>query len=363
MIRKRSNLITLALATIIVLTGMLLPNMIYPMLDPFMEQITLLEVSGEGDTGIVFSGPPSLYPLDLYSTSDKRQLETEELHQLRTMGITDFLLGLMADRGMPIEGFEQQYGERLLTAFEYMSPQNDKDPPCFFIYACDIDADNVPDLHCAVNTQGRVIMFLVLNDQWSEIKVSALVDLNEPVIDQNNQGSPEEAPLGAINGMNDANNNQNDQAEAVGEPDNNTDGTGNAGEAGGGTVDLPIDLLPGDRVPISEHYAIWSVSYSLIHQKAFAGQEFLTDSFNLIDLNFSYNYRYSFDTLVRAQSGLLPNTEESLPDSSYSLSPQIYTYDTYNYVLYVYDLAYNTRIIFYIDSHSLDCVGFIIQEL
>ena len=360
MIRKRSNLITLALATVIVLTGILLPNMIYPMLDPFMEQITLLEVSGEGDTGIVFSGPPSLYPLDLYSASDKRQLDNEELQQLRVLGITDFLLGLMADRGMPVEGFEQQYSERLLAAFEYMNPQNDKDPPCFFIYSCDIDADNVPDLHCAVNTQGRVIMFLVLNDQWSEIKVSTMIGFDEPVVDPDSQGDLEDTSDGAVDETNAADNNQN---EADGDADNDGQNTNDAQENGTGTIDLPIDLLPGDRVPISEHYAIWSVSYSLIHQKALTGQEFLTDNFNLIDMNFSYNYRYSFEALVRAQSGLLPNAEEALPDSSYSLNPQIYAYDTYNYVLYVYDLADNTRIIFYIDSHSLDCVGFIIQEL
>ena len=353
--RNRSNQLTVILSLLILFSGIVLPNLIYPMLDPFMEQITLLEVSAEGGSGIVFSGPPSLYPMDHYDTSNTRPLNSEERQLLISLGITDLLLSMMQSRNMQIEGMEQVFADRLLAAFEYLETNRDKDPPCFVIYACDIDMDGTDDLQCAVNLRGTLIFFLVLDEQWSKVVIPddlASDDQPEEPVDPPTEETPDLSTTSP------------DGQSEISVPDSSDDLL-----TADGDTELPDDtgnqvsILPPDRLPLTEHYAIWAFSYNLTQEAFEANQNYLADSFRYIDLNFSHNYRYSFESLLMMQNGQNPKDDDIVYDSSYVLNPQIYSYDAYNYILYVYDLEDATRIIFYIDANSSACMGFIIQEL
>jgi len=348
--RNWSNLVTLALAVVVLLSGIILPNMIYPLLDPFMEQITLLEVPSDSESSLVFSGPPSLYPMNLYNPENTRPINPEEEQLLTSLRIMDFLLSLMSRRGMPVLGMEAVYSDRLLSSFEYLETNSDKYLPCFVMNGCDIDNDGKVDLQCAVNQRGIVIFYLILNEQWSKVIITLENTNNQPpASDTDGLDAPtsNQGPTGL------APDSQNDNEPLDSDPDNTTTSP---------PVQSPNSIV-SDRMPIAEHYAIWSFSYAVNIEALKINQIYLAKSFRQVDLNFCHNYRYSFDTLLLIQNGIIPEVDNTVYDSSMILNPQIYSYDKYNYVLYVYDLIDSTRLIFYIDALSQDCMGYIIQEL
>ncbi|MCL2632115.1 MAG: hypothetical protein FWD45_03375 [Coriobacteriia bacterium] len=356
--RQLHNLITILLTVAILTAGVVLPNLIYPMLDPYMEQIAILESSSEGDTGVIFSGPPPLYPMNLYDAENARPLSYDEQQYLRYIGITGFLLDMMQGRGMPIEGFDVEYSDRLLASFEYMETASESDLPFYVINGCDIDGDGQEDLQCAVSLRGVLIYCLILDDQWAKVVLTNEADAGD--INPNDPGENEVPDDGTGVADNTAdtpgNADQGDEANQTGE-------TGEEGILDGSDQQTTPPWLI-ERMPTDDHYAIWSVSFFIMQETEGSSQTYLARSFDRIDQYFRYTYRYSFQALLAAQTGVSPKPEDMELSSNMNLNPQTYTYayDRYNYVLYVYDLEDNTRIIFYIAANSNDCMGFIIQE-
>jgi hypothetical protein len=334
--RDWSNLITMALTTVILVSGIALPNLIYPRLDNYRGQVRQLQNS---DTGIILGGLPSLYPWSLYDIGSTRPISVEERQRLMSKEVAETLLGIINDCGMPTGDHEELYRSRLLNSFRYLVSSEESESPCFVMPACDIDLDGVADLRCATSLSGEIISCLILNNRWTKMHL-----LPDDQTDENNGQIPDSG------------------SDTDNSSENGLDSNTSSEEKPGSISPFPPTF---GREPTQEHHAIWSFSYSISRHANFSGQNLLADSFERIDLGFCYNYHYSFENLLRVQNGLSPKPdspelETVYGNSNLNLTPQEWPYD--QYVLYIYAFDDGGIMIIYISAESRDFVGFIIQS-
>jgi len=393
--RGWSNLLTLLLASLILIAGFILPSIIYPWLDPFMGNVTRLEAPAESFDDVEL--PPN-YPWDIYDASEKRPLTSAEQALLLDKNVPDFLIKAMGDRGMPTEDYYFEYYERILVSFLLMSSESEDNPSCFVLSDFDLDLDGRADFKCAASLDGDLIHFLILNNRWSELDIQLAPDDTEE--DTSPNGSSEQPPdadeakegeadedksgegvegdgLGDEGVGGDAAGGEGGEGGADGEggaggevaqgptapgavtpgadlvtdgdPDDDDDPSGTAiGEGPLGTPSNLRPLLPEDR-------QIWYFAFAISQEASMGRQTALINSFRQIDMSFRYVYQQSFENYLREANGL-----QSIPDET------VYTGERLNpvewkwvdYTLKIFDLPQGSRIIFYIDPRSGACMGF-----
>ena len=356
---RQSNLATLAFTALILLAGVLLPNFIYPLLDPYMNQVTELRAPSAGDS-LLFPNPVTLYPWDIYDPRDTTPLTTTDRQLLASRGVADFLLASLADRGMPIDGHEAEYRARLLESFVVLVPANGSDP-CFVLPEIDLDSDDTPDLQCAVSTEGDIIHLLFLDPAWSLVTLQPSPgDFTEDKTGNPADGQTDSA--GQANGGNAAANQA--ATESNGQAANPAEANPDQQDVlDVATGDEPGDELVSnpaiDRQPPESDLAIWYSVYAVTVESESLNQEQLSEVFHRIDQHYGSIYGYSFKDWLNINSGLPPDKNPDIPDSSFRLQPVVWNYEIGN-SLTIFDLPGGARVILYINDKG-NCMGFNIQ--
>ncbi|MDR2956770.1 MAG: hypothetical protein LBU61_01125, partial [Coriobacteriales bacterium] len=380
--RDFSNLITLLLVSLILTAGILLPNLIYPELDPFMEQITQLSVSAEPDS-YVFQELVRLYPWDIYDPRDTSPLSDEDRQLLISRGVPELILADLAKRGLVVGSRELEYQERLLSSFVYLSPQDAADKDCYVLVDCDINYDGINDLRCAVDLEGDIVSFDILNVAFSKLVIDPpeVPDVPgnkptdgldaEPSTDPGDESQPDDQNDGLSEGSIDTQDSpQNENGQSTTNADDPATSSIDQDDvpitSDTSTTEKPFINLPPisssiDRQPLDEYLAIWSFAYSITKDAGSANQLRLATFFRQIDLSFCYQYQYSFETYLWDSHGLSYPKDTASYNSNLRLEQQTYTYLNYwpytNFTLYVYDLPSEVRVILFINDRTGDCMG------
>ena len=379
-----SNYFTLLLTSLIIAAGIILPSLIYPLLDPFLGQTSQLEVPADSESSHVLDELFPLYPWNVYDIRDTAPLTYGDRQFLQERGVPDYLLTMLTIRSMPID--ESAYYEHILSSFTYLIPLNEMYPPCYVLVGCDIDQDGRPDIQCAVDLEGDIIDFQILNPQWAVIDLSFLMEPEDETKTDDTQSDGGTLGSEAIDAGEGTNADvtagsdstatteppipvTNDPATPITDPNNQT-GDKPAGlepdDDTGQEDSTPIQLPPitGSQIdlqPAEEDLAIWTFTFATTMEANRISQGFLARSFNQIDLYYCSRYTYSFQTFLVAKSGQIPEQDNLVYVNPLRMNPQ--SYSDVNNILIVYDLRASTRIILYVDARTGNCLGFNIQKL
>ncbi len=301
-----SIIVTVALTAVIIAAGFMLPTLLYPYLDSYSDNLTVL-VSPEDDTisSHVFEKPVTLYPWDIIDGSQLRGLTTYEMDTLQQSGVAELLVSNMQLRGMQQESDPNEYIQRILNDFRCLESSGSSEPGCFVLVDEDIDLDGEPDVRCAVDFDGTLISLLFVSQTWASLDITAPIAVS---------------------------------TEQTGE-------TAGAGGAEGGG-EMPTR-------PSQEEENIWLFSYVISREALVVGQMEVFSVFRQLDLKYEERFKYPFINLISAASGII----EGLPEIEL-MTMTTHQLVTENYDLRIYDFSDGTRLILYINPSNQYCDGF-----
>jgi hypothetical protein len=383
-----SNLLTLLISGVIIAGGFLLPTLLYPYLNRYInETVQLTHPSEETIAGHVFEEPVTLYPWDLYDENLLRPLTGAERSLLEEKGVPDFLISILRDHGMEVnaETDESGYRTNIINSFRFLEPRDSADRSCFVLADTDINADGQADLRCAVNLEGNIISLLFASREWDTVHVKTPIGVpflmpddeqtegeqseGEELEDATTETETTDPTEGSDAGETNADIGPGEEGSTEGAPGEGDEET--TGEDGTETTETPGNTGAADATdatqdgegtlaqskvehpPVEEDQYLWSFAYTASREAKVIGQEDLFLAFRQLELVYEYRYGYSYTMLLP----VLPAEPELLPDIEYlSLTPRVFA--TEEYLLYIYDLPNGERLILYLDPTSLRCMGF-----
>jgi hypothetical protein len=372
-----SNLVTLLVTGIIIAIGFLLPTLLYPYLDFFLnETVQLARPSRDPIAEHVFPEPVPLYPWNLYDASLLEPLSSSERNTLEDRGIPGFLVATLRDYGLRLEDEDGSYYTRILNSFSFLNPADSAEPGCFVLYDTDLDLDGINDFRCAIDTSGNIISLIFVNDRLDTLQIEAPIGV-ATVDDIKDDDTPETTTgnNGDENGLNtNPNETETTSPNSEGkdpagqnnpEQDNGTDSPGQDTTDSKNTTgdqDEDPDKDPNNEtpptppvtpLPLDEDRYLWSYVYAISREARLINQQNLFSAFRQLEMNYESRYNYPFTMLLPIQ----PAEPESFPDVEFSiLTPTVFA--TRDYLLYIYDQPDGKRLILYLDSKTMHCRGF-----
>jgi hypothetical protein len=366
-----SNLLTLLATSAIIVGGFLLPTLLYPYLDFYLnETVQLTRPSDDTIAEHVFAEPVPLYPWNLYDANLLRPLTAVERNLFEERGIPEFLVATLRDCGMRMEEDEGNHRAQIINSFQYLDPASDAEVGCFVLYDADIDADGQSDLRCAVDLTGNIISLIFVDEQWDSLRVEAPIGVASAEKPDDNGQTMVETPNGPddgsetgedIEGENTENpdvTGEDDTTTTTGEnPDENGDPSGNGNPGGdpnanentNGNGDPPQPISQ----PVEQDQYLWSFAYIISREARLINQQSLFSAFRQLELNYDYRYGFPFTRLLPIQ----PAEPEDLPESELMmLTPTMFT--ERDYQLHIYDLPDGERLVLYLNPLTLRCMGF-----
>jgi hypothetical protein len=370
-----SNLLTLLFTGIIIAGGFLLPTLLYPYLDLYLnETIRIDPPSPETVSDRAFKEPITLYPWNLYQEERLRLLTAMERSLLEERGVPDFLVATLRDHGLEMEMDEDSYRTQIINSFRFLDPQDSAEQGCFVLIDVDVDADGREDFRCAVDLDGDIISLLFSSRQWDTVQIKTPIGM--PPITPEDEQTPTEGPAGdpadvenpvATETGEDENTGVGVDPEGMGADSEGTEGadangtsdandvkeadTTNAGTTEGSDDDATPFVV--EHPPVEEDQHLWSFAYATAREADVIGQQNLFAAFRQLELIYEYRYSYPFTMLLPVQ----PTEPEVLPEIDYiSLTPMPFA--TEEYLLYIYDLPSGERLVLYLNPTSLRCMGF-----
>jgi len=361
-----SNIVTLLLTCAIIISGFMLPTLLYPHLYLYHDDMVQLPEPVSGPS--IFTDPPTLHPWTLYDEESLQPLGPAGREFLETRGIPQWLLAVMQDCGMKTTEDDSFYHALIIDSFSYLDLPDSTESGYYFLVDLDLSGDGIPDLRCAVDSHGNLVSFILGSNYWDSTALKSPIGLPLPVTENNTAGgNPAASP-----GTDDPNIGDGTQAGA--NPENQVPNQGNAENGaeqgtdpnsgvGGNTavVDNPADK-PGNtpdtnqtskQPPTPDDLNIWSFSYVISREALLIEQRALFDVFRQLEFVFETRYGYPYTKLLPIQS----TEEEDLPDIEYvSLVPNTLKYD--QYILYIYYLPTGETLVLYLLPTSLKCMGF-----
>jgi hypothetical protein len=361
-----SNLLTLLFTGIIIAGGFLLPTLLYPYLDFYLnETVQLAHPSEDTIAEHVFAEPVPLYPWNLYDANLLTPLAATERNLLEEKGIPGFLVATLRDYGMQIEEDDGSYRAQIINSFNYLDPESDAETGCFVLYDTDINADGQNDLRCAVNLSGNIISLVLLDDQWDSLRIEGPIGVvAEQPDDTLTTGEP---PAGPDDGSEEGQGTEGTTTEGQDtegpETGNPNTGDPNAEDPNAGEDDDNQGIIenpnangrpsPPINLPLEADQNLWSFAYTISREARLINQQGLFSAFRQLELNYDYRYGYPFTTLLPIK----PAEPENLPESDPAmLIPTVYT--ARDYRLYIYDLRDGERLVLYLNPLTLRCMGF-----
>jgi hypothetical protein len=359
------NLLTLLSTGIIIVGGFLLPTLLYPYLDPYRDDTVQLARPSEGAISEhIFEEPVTLYPWNLYEEEQLRSLSSAERELLETRGVPSFIAATLRDHGLQMDLDESSYRTQIINSFRYLEPRDESEPGCFVLVDADIDADGQADLRCAADPTGNIISLLLVWEQWDSARIETPIGV--ATVPPEDNGAPGENTTEAQEAENAAegDNREEDvttegestEGESTEGEDADTtvaeagseDNTQNGTDAAAGTPQTVIEYMP-----VEEDRYLWAFSYVVSREAKAINQQELFSAFRQLELNYEYRYGYPYTVLLPVQ----PAEPEELPEITYTaLTPTIFV--TGDYLLYIYDLSDNERLILYVNPDTLHCRGF-----
>jgi hypothetical protein len=367
-----SNLLTLLFTGVIIAGGFLLPTLLYPYLDSYLnETVHLVHPSEDTIAEHVFAEPVPLYPWNLYDANLLTPLSIADRNLLEEKGIPEFLVATLRDCGMQTEEDEGSYRTQIINSFNYLDPESDAETGCFVLYDTDINADGQSDLRCAVDLSGNIISLILLDDQWDSLRIQAPIGvaIAEEPDDTLTTG---ELPTGPDDGTGEgqgtegtATEGQETEGPGTGDPSAGDPSAGgpNAGDPNAGEDDNNQNMIEDPNanggpsqlinLPIEDDQSLWSFAYTISREARLINQQSLFSAFRQLELNYDYRYGYPFTTLLPIK----PAEPEDLPESEPAmLIPTALT--ARDYRLYIYDLHDGKRLVLYLNPSTLRCMGF-----
>jgi hypothetical protein len=379
-----SNLLTVLFTGVIIAGGFLLPTLLYPYLDLYLnETIQIDRPSSETVSDRVFKEPITLYPWNLYDEERLRLLTTMERSLLEGRGVPDFLLATLRDHGLEMEMDEESYLTQIINSFRFLDPQDSAEQGCFVLIDADVDADSRPDFRCAVDLDGDIISLLFSSRQWDTVQPEMPIgmlpvtpgDEQTPAEEQTDAENPDaigaEGDEGTGTGTDTDTDAETDAdtggtnagagpgglgADGTNNVDNGADDTKEADPANTGTTENdndPATPFIVEHPPVEEDRYLWSFAYATAREANLIGQQNLFSAFRQLELIYEYRYDYPYTALIPVQ----PTEPEVLPEIDYiSLTPTPFA--TEEYLLHIYDLPSGERLVLYLNPTSLRCMGF-----
>ncbi|MDR1185027.1 MAG: hypothetical protein LBK67_09555 [Coriobacteriales bacterium] len=358
-----SNLMTVLLTGVIIAGGFLVPTLLYPYLDLYLNETIQIDRPSSGTVSDrAFKQPITLYPWNLYEEDRLRLLTTMERNLLEERGVPGFLVATLRDHGLEMKLDEESYRTQIIISFRFLDPQDSAEQGCFVLIDADVDADERADLRCAVNLDGDIISLLFSSRQWDTVQIEAPIGM--PITTPGDEQTPAE---GEATGENPATIGT-EGNEGAG-TDTNAGGTTSTGTEGKEDTDDSKDTTTTDagtpetdetptpaiveHLPVEEDQYLWSFAYATSREANMIGQRELFSAFRQLELIYEYRYGYPFT----AQLPVRPTEPEELPEIDYiSLTPTPFA--TEEYLLYIYDLPNGERLVLYLNPTSLRCMGF-----
>jgi hypothetical protein len=374
-----SNLLTLVATGVIIAGGFLMPTLLYPYLDFYLnETVQLARPSENTIAEHVFAEPVPLYPWNLYEADLLKPLSVVDRNLLEERGIPEFLVATLRDYGMQMEEDEDIRRTQIINSFNYLDPESDAEIGCFVLYDEDIDADGRSDLRCAVDLNGNIISLIFVDEQWDSLRIEAPIGVAVAERPDNNGQTMVETPNGPddssgegndivegenpenpdVTGEDDTtttgeNPDENGDPNGSGDPSRDPNGNGsedpdaNGNTNGNGNPTQPINL------PVGDDQYLWSFAYAISREARLINQQSLFSAFRQLELNYDYRYGYPFTRLLPIQ----PAEPENLPASELMmLTPTTFT--ERDYQLHIYDLPDGERLVLYLNPLTLRCMGF-----
>lgn len=365
---------TIFLTAVIIAGGFILPTLIYPYLDSYSNTPTLLASPGHDViSGHVFEDPVTLYPWDVISQAQLRNLTTYEMYTLEQSGVAEFLVSNMELRGIPLGSDPQEYIGRILNDFKCLEQLDAGQPGCFVLADADIDQDGVPDVRCAVDFYGNLMSVLFVSEAWTNLQLVTPLSVTSEQIAEIAGGSNTTGADGV--GSKDASG-----AEGA-------NATGSASDGGASTQNAPDIAAPDttpeaatppvtpttpttptdssttyvpkvDNRPLQEEENIWQFSYVISREALLIGQMDVFSAFRHLDLGFEELFGYPFAHLIAEPS---ENTEV-LP-GVVQMAMTTHQLATGDQLLRIYDFSNGTRLILFINSSTQNCEGFSLSTL
>jgi len=403
-----SNLLTLALALLIVAGGFTFPTLMFPRIDRYRGETVLL--GGEiGNMAItrVFAEPVSLYPWNIYQADRCRPLDSTERLLLQDNAVPDFLLDALRHRGMVIEENSEAFRLEILNQFSFLNGSDTNEQSCLVLVEIDIDANGSPDFNCAVDLDGNIISLLFTNNAYASVDPTTLLppdiagdeelapdgagdvdsdpgalgnaDATEGVAGEPVESSAIEEPDSANAGIDPATDvdptagTEETPSEAGKQPTDreDTDAPNNGQQAGNISGALPgAEIQPPaatfEIIPvIEEDRQIWSFAFATTKEAEVHDQAVLFGAFSLLNASYDYRYGQPFESLIPGYPAQTENegahAEVTADDASSQLAPTVFATETFN--LYIYNLPNGMRLILYVLPESSQCVGFSLLAL
>jgi hypothetical protein len=354
-----SNLLTLLFTGIIIVGGFLLPTLLYPYLDPYRDDtVQLARPSENAISEHIFEEPVTLYPWNLYEEDRLRSLSSAERELLEARGIPGFIAATLRDHGLQMDLDENSYHTQIINSFRYLEPRDEMEPGCFVLVDADIDADGQADLRCAADPTGNIISLLLVWEQWDSVRIEAPIGvaIAPPANDDTAGESTTETPNteNTVEGETEGETAETEGESTEGETpeaegtETETEATPNGTDVATETTQTVIEYRP-----VEEDRYLWAFSYVISREAKVVNQQELFSAFRQLELNYEYRYGYPFTMLLPVQ----PAEPEELPEITYTaLTPTIFA--TGDYLLYIYDLPDNERLILYLNPDTLHCRGF-----
>jgi hypothetical protein len=400
-----NNILTVLLAALIVLAGFASPNLLYPVLDPYHDDIVTLS----SDTGPmlelhVFDEPVSLYPWNLYDPASVRTITSVERDMLRLRNVPHFLLQVAEGFGLDIKWDDlSQLESYIANSFVYMNTDAQNESGCYLLPELDINNDGIIDLRCAADVDGNIISMAALTQVWPTAEPETSMEIWDftnflasisaedgqtkiqgaaTVIDDGyaarygheyQRPTPKQAATDQDN--------QNSDTPADGEaPQSNTtnpeDGTASdnltqleadsnsaqppTSDATAQAVDKPetsaTDSVPAPADANAPAGVTTNTNAPEIAVQADSGAQEQTDAQSQADAQ-----EQSSVSAQSAQSAVAASSQSTSADTvPFALTPIIFASEDYLY--YIYDLANGTRFILYLDPATSHCRGFNLQS-
>ncbi|MCL2883457.1 MAG: hypothetical protein FWF30_03185 [Coriobacteriia bacterium] len=417
--KPHGNILTLLLAAVIIAAGVVLPPLIYPLMDQYSNKITQLQASDTAS--VVFQEPVSLYPWNVYDESRTRELYPSEVNTIIESKVPDFLLGFLLARGVDIDS-NTDFRESLLSSFRYLSVSGDRAEDCY-VLEMDLNGDGVPDLSCATDLNGNVISTIVLTDDYQTIQVALPASVSpdqaagdtgagagaaaNPATDADAAGTADAAGAGAAanpgtvtDAAGDTGTGAADSADATAGADTETTAADAANAAGttdadadaGATVatdagtdasaadtadaadtnanaqapsdnadTLIVSVPDASQAPVNENLNLWAFVYTTQKEAENLASPALADSFTQVDDYFQAQYGYVFTNYLRFVYGLPQSSESVSADTNSNL--RLLVLNNSQYQFNIYNLPSSQRVILYLNPQTRACVGFTIQDL
>jgi hypothetical protein len=125
------------------------------------------------------------------------------------------------------------------------------------------------------------------------------------------------------------------------------------GDAGAQNTETQPAPPAVEYLPVEEDRQLWSFAYTTAREAWLMDQQGLFFAFRQLELTFESRYGYPFITLL----GAAPGASEDLPlIDPVPLTPTPFA--TADYLLYIYDLPTEERLILYLNPLDRQCMGF-----